>query len=444
MSPVRSPVRSLVRPSVGFLIRSIFLILAFVAMSTSAAQAQVNESGGIVVMEAESVPAAGDWERQSRIAGFKGSGYLVWEGANAFGVATAGRGTLTYRFRINRAGNYQLRWRSRITEGNNATESNDSWVRFPTGNNVPGEQPINTWTKVFMNGLNRWSWGSATVDNVGRPVRQFFSAGDHVMQISGRSRGHAIDQIVLYHYPSVNFSNSRFENLTPSNNATGQAPTPRPEPTPAPARPAPAPAPAPAPEPEPEPAPVTVTVATVSNVDPNVNQVEGLRVEVYSSTALELFWNRQDELGVSYRIGVNGETRDTTNGTSYFFDGLSDGTDYTFSVTTISSAGTESAPVVVSSAPGVPVNVASGQGPQSPQNVSLAVYSVTAAELFWDRASTIENIVGTDVYRDGNFLTTVPGNSFFDDTRASGQNYTYSLIAVDGSGGRSAETVVQP
>ena len=182
----------------------------------------------------------------------------------------------------------------------------------------------------------------------------------------------------------------------------------------------------------------------MTQVDPNVNQVEGLRVEVYSTSAVELFWNRQDELGVTYRIGVNGETQDTTNGTSYFFDGLSDSVEYTFSVTTISAAGTESAPVILSSTPGAPASVASGQGPQAPQNVSLAVYSSTAAELFWDRASSVENIVGTDVYRDGNYLTTVPGNSFFDDTRGSGQDYSYSLIAIDGSGNRSEAANVQP
>jgi len=429
------------------LARSLITLVASFAITTSAAIANVNESGGIVVMEVESVPAAGDWERETRIGGFKGSGYYVWEGSNAFGVATAGRGTLTYRFRINRAGNYQLRWRSRITEGNNPTESNDSWVRFPTGRNIAGEQPINTWTKVFMNGLNQWSWASATVDNVGRPVRQFFSAGEHTLQISGRSRGHAIDQIVLYHYPTVPFSAARFEQLTPSSAATGPAPTPEPEPTPAPA---PEPEPTPAPEPEPEPAPAPTPVATptpAAVIDPSVMQVEGLFADVYSSSALELFWNRQDELGVSFRISVNGETRDTTNGTSYYLDGLNEGQEYNFGVTTISGQGTESAAVVVQATPGVAGSTgaaSSGQGPQSPQNASLVRYSSTAAELFWDRASTVENIVGTDVYRDGNFLTTVPGNSFFDNSRSENQDYEYTLIAVDGSGNRSEPAAVTP
>lgn len=438
------------------LARSVFSLIASFAITTSVAIANVNESGGLVVMEVESVPAAGDWEKRTEIGGFKGTGYYVWEGANAFGVATAGRGTLTYRFTINRAGNYQLRWRSRITEGNNATESNDSWVRFPTGRNVAGEQPINTWTKVFMNGVGRWSWASATVDGVGRPVRQFFSAGQHTMQISGRSRGHAIDQIVLHHYPTVPFSAARFEQLTPSSNATAAAPTPAPAapaPEPTPASPEPAPIPA-LPEPEP-PAPQPVLAAPeptpaaqASAVDPSVMQVEGLYADVYSSTALELFWNRQEDLGVSYRVAVNGESRDTTNGTSYYLDGLNAGQQYDFSVTTISGAGTESAAVVVQAISGVAGSTASAAssdgGPQSPQNASLVRYSDTAAELFWVRASTVENIVGTDVFRNGNFLTTVPGNSFFDSSRSADQEYEYTLIAVDGAGNRSEAAAVTP
>ncbi len=178
-------------------------------------------------------------------------------------------------------------------------------------------------------------------------------------------------------------------------------------------------------------------------VDSSVKSVEGLYADVYSSSALELFWDRQADVGVSYRITVDGETRDTTSGTSYFFDGLTAGKEYSFGVSTVSSAGTESNPVIVKATPGAPAQ-SNGSGTQSPQNASLVWYSVTAAELFWDRAPTAANIVGTDVYRDGNFITTVPGNSFFDDTRQPGQDYTYTLIAIDGAGGRSAPATVTP
>ena len=466
------------------LVRSLTTVIMLCAITTSVALADANESGGLVVMEVESVSPAGDWTRRTGIRGFTGSSYYEWEGANAFGLASAGRGVLTYRFRINRAGNYQLRWRSRIAEGNNPTEANDSWVRFPTGRNVAGEQPINTWTKVYSNGLNQWSWGSVTVDHVGRPIRQFFRAGDHTMQISGRSRGHALDRIVLYHYPSVSFSAARFEQLPVSSEVTGSSSRPEPEPvvtpatvvepTPAPTpvpvvvpepTPVPVAAPEPVEEPTPEPAPVTVVApvqveepepAPVAVAEPapvlveepvvgeSVMSVEGLHADVYSTSALELFWNRQSEQGVSYRIAVDGESRDVISGTSYYLDGLNEGRQYSFSVTVITGSGAESEAVTVQATPSAPVAVLSGQGPQPPQNASLVRYSSTAAELFWDRALTVEGIVGTDVYRDGNYLTTVPGNSFFDDARSPEQDYEYTLIAVDGAGGRSEPAAVTP
>ena len=156
-------------------------------------------------------------------------------------VSTAGRGTLTYRFRIEEAGNYELIWRSRIGIGTNPTEHNDSWVRFPTGQNVAGEQAINGWVKVFMNRINSWYWRAVTVDFVGRPIRQFFPAGEHTIQISGRSRGHAIDRIALFAYEDVRFSESLFDSLPQSPMSGGSSPAP------VPAAPEPEPAPAPAP-----------------------------------------------------------------------------------------------------------------------------------------------------------------------------------------------------
>lgn len=131
------------------------------------------ESGGKVVIEAESAGQVGSWSKQNKINGAKGGAYLVWTGANYFGRANAGRGTLRYTFRVQTPGNYELRWRSYIAEGNNATEANDSWVRFPTGRNISGQHALNGWTKVFMNQLNMWSWSAKTVDNVGKPLRQF-------------------------------------------------------------------------------------------------------------------------------------------------------------------------------------------------------------------------------------------------------------------------------
>ena len=174
------------------------------------------ESEGIVVMEVETVAPEGDWSLETSIDGYTGSGYYVWRGANNFPVSAAGEGVITYSFYVNNPGNYELRWRSRITIGNDSTEHNDNWVRFATGTNVPGEEPLAGWTKVFQNQLNTWSWLARTVDHVAKPIRQFFDAGLHTLEISGRSNGHGIDRVVLFNYPAVSFSESLFTNLPES------------------------------------------------------------------------------------------------------------------------------------------------------------------------------------------------------------------------------------
>ena len=184
---------------------------ALIVMAASCGQSLANsdtiylEDNGYVLFEVENVNLAGDWVLNTDIKGYRGSGYLEWTGPNYFAKIDAGSGLISYPVRITTAGNYELRWRSRIAKGDSNTESNDSWVRFPSGNNVVGEEPLDGWTKVYMGESDTWSWSSRTVDHLARPVRQFFTAGDHTVEIAGRSNGHAIDQIALYRYPDVSF-----------------------------------------------------------------------------------------------------------------------------------------------------------------------------------------------------------------------------------------------
>jgi hypothetical protein len=88
------------------------------------------QSNGVVAFEAESAATAGDWQLKSSIAGYSGNGYIEWMGADRLTTSKAGKDTLTYHFQINTPGNYQMRWRNRIAKGDNATEHNDSWIRF--------------------------------------------------------------------------------------------------------------------------------------------------------------------------------------------------------------------------------------------------------------------------------------------------------------------------
>ena len=473
---------------------------------------------GVVMMEAESTAATGDWGTETALAGFSGSGYHIWNGTDSFDVSTAGRGTLTYRFRIEEAGNYQMIWRSRIGIGDNASEHNDSWVRFPTGQNVAGEQALNGWTKVFMNQTNVWFWRSSTVDFVGRPIRQFFTAGEHTLQISGRSSGHAIDRIAMYAYQDLEFSASLFDSLPQSPMSGGSAPAPAPTPAPAPEptpAPAPAPTPAPAPEPEPEPTPApapepTPTPEPVAQVEPPLVRVEGNRLtwndvdaisinihrgsgewiesipgssnsweapasgeyfvvatgtgpwptwgrsdtvqvesggdstgstdgstvalsaEVYSGTALELFWTRIAD-GSSFEVRRDGSLLTTGDGASYFDDGLQPGTEYLYTVTAIDSSGNvvaeESISVTTRGEGGGGVSAGASDLPLTGQ-----VYSQSAIELFWNTDSLGEGNFQFDVFQEGMLIGQTDGRSFYIENLDSDTESVYRVVGTNESG----------
>ncbi|MGQ7843799.1 polysaccharide lyase family 7 protein [Granulosicoccus sp. 3-233] len=68
----------------------------------------------------------------------------------------------------------------------------------------------------------------------------------------------------------------------------------------------------------------------------------GIRADVYSSTAAEIFWDRPDIFGLSYEIERNGELIALTDGVSFFDDTLSSGEDYEYRVVAIDAGGNRS------------------------------------------------------------------------------------------------------
>lgn len=195
-------------------------------------------------------------------------------------------------------------------------------------------------------------------------------------------------------------------------------------------------------------APVNITLNTDDFPDGNDSTVPppaGLTAQVYSSSALELFWNRVPNQQLNYEIRQDGTPLGRTDGISYFINsGLAADGIYRFEVITIAqdnpgiSYSTPSS-LTVSMKDGVqPENPA----PSAPQNVRLTRYSSTAAELFWDRPALTEQVATTDVYRDGIYLGATPGTSFYDDTRMEETRYVYELIAENQTGERSPATVL--
>ena len=176
------------------------------------------ESGGIISIEFEDNTFPEGWVLRSNASGFSGDGYMQWEGNSSLG--NPGNGTVTFPIRITSPGTYRFLWHSSFQQGNNGTEHNDSWLRFPDaddffgrkGNgsvvypNGSGKQPnpegssSDGWFKIYRSGNdNAFKWQASTSDNDAHDVYVTFSAaGTYLMEVAARSDFHAIDRILLY------------------------------------------------------------------------------------------------------------------------------------------------------------------------------------------------------------------------------------------------------
>ena len=125
---------------------------------------------------------------------------LIWKGPN---INPAGSGVLRFAFRIEKEGVYRLRIKSFNQNDNQPTDqANDVWVRFKTGTDVSnGQQSGGNWFKVFRVGAPRNAWSWQTVAEIGDiksgGVRRKFTAGEHVIELSGRSTNFIIQRFAL-------------------------------------------------------------------------------------------------------------------------------------------------------------------------------------------------------------------------------------------------------
>ena len=170
--------------------------------------------------------------------------------------------------------------------------------------------------------------------------------------------------------------------------------------------------------------------------DPALSAVTGLKSDRYSSTAIELFWDRSILSGISYRVSRDGIVVATTAGISYFDDSLVAGQSYRYSVAILDDAGMQSdaAELLIepdADSPSQPVSTPTGLA--TPTGLDAAVYSDTAAELFWDRSALPG--IRYEVFRDGNLLANTDGTGYFEGDLSAGQRYQYEVVAIDSNGG---------
>jgi len=188
------------------------------AAPSSDCNGNFEEKNGLVVIEAENLANvnATPWTIKTAVAGYTGNGYLSWDGADSFN--TPGKGVINAKIKINQTGEYRFVWRSKVGKGTNSTEHNDSWVKFldasdffarkgsaviyPKGSGKtpnPAGAGADGWFKAYLSNSVEWTWVTSTSDNDAHQIFvRFDTPGEYTLQISGRSKDHLIDRIVLH------------------------------------------------------------------------------------------------------------------------------------------------------------------------------------------------------------------------------------------------------
>ncbi len=164
----------------------------------------------------------------------------------------------------------------------------------------------------------------------------------------------------------------------------------------------------------------------------------GLTGDVYSPTALELFWERQAAPAVTYRVEQSGGSSVETDGTSFFFQGLSANTTFDFTVTSLDASGND----LVSQSIQLTTNEDTFASSIAVENLSGEVYSSSAIELFWDVSDAGAGSFFV-ISRDGVEVGLNDGRSFFEDGLASGTTFTYTVAPQSGGDAATIELTTQ-
>ncbi len=150
-----------------------------------------------------------------------------------------------------------------------------------------------------------------------------------------------------------------------------------------------------------------------------------LRADVYSSSAIELFWDRLTGFQ-RYDVYRDGVLLQPTSGTSFFEDSLQSNTEYVYTVEGFLNNVLQVTDTIV-------ITTRASSGVSSPlfEDFSGIVYSPTALELFWSVSESRSVPVRYEITRNGVLFALVGGRSFFQAGLESGTTYEYFIEAFD-------------
>ncbi len=188
--------------------KTLFLVLCIsiitVVVTVKAQHPTWVEKDGYVIVEMESTRSPlGKWVKKSDNPDYTGTCHLEFTGNTINGGDPTS--PLHYKFKINKAGVYELKFRCRKRlDGADTDKCNDAYVRvegdFTTGANASLEV-LKEDTKLFGGPENGWGWSNKLDPHSGKVLAKYTFKSDEVYElvVSGRSVRYNIDRIVFNH-----------------------------------------------------------------------------------------------------------------------------------------------------------------------------------------------------------------------------------------------------
>lgn len=139
-----------------------------------------------------------------------------------------------------------------------------------------------------------------------------------------------------------------------------------------------------------------------------------------------------------YEIYRNGNKAGTSTTPTYTDNGLLPSTAYTYTVVAVDQAGNRSqasAPLSVSTK----ATVADNEAPSVPTDV-VGHPMEKSIHLMWKASTDNVGVVKYDIYRNNQLVGSSTTNSYMDEGLTPATSYSYTIVAVDGAGNRSAKS----
>ncbi len=185
----------------------------------------------------------------------------------------------------------------------------------------------------------------------------------------------------------------------------------------------------------------TVTVASATSPSADSQSLD-LSAQVYSTSALELFWSSPGNPDTFFEVQRNGEQVSLGAQRSFFDDGLQPGTRYDYSILVVDAAGNVLQTEQISATTQGGVNETDNSS-ENTLKLNGEVYSQSAVELFWNTDGlNAGSTTAVQIYLDGRLSGESYGKSLFIDTLSAGTAYEFTVAVTDEQGIETVSNVI--